>query len=86
MLDTGITKIINEMQVVVEKIIAEYSGSIPYFKSYLPNIKDDSMIPTRDDDYCKDLKNGNNMKENVPILSTIYYLYILITVFVLFIF
>lgn len=57
------------MQVVVEKIITEYSGNAPIFKSYMPVINDDSMIPTRDNDYCKDLKDGNSLKENVTYLK-----------------
>lgn len=59
------------MQLVVERIIAEYSENIAYSKSYnMPVVNDESMIPTRDNDDCKDFKFGNNLKENV-------YLYIL---------
>jgi len=66
LLDGDIVKIVDEMQVVVGRIVDEYAENSPSPK--INNIQDmnyNSMIPTRDNDYCKDLKYDNTSEENV---------------------
>lgn len=64
-IDTDITKILNEMQAVVERIIDKCSENVPY--SYVPVINDNSMIPTRENEYYKNFKYENNSQGNVCI-------------------
>jgi len=67
-LDARITKIIDEMQVVVGRIIDEFSENVPYSKFNIPVVNDNLMIPTRENDYCKDLRYENNPHENVCLI------------------
>lgn len=68
MLDPDVTKIVDEMQVVVGRIINEFSENESHSKLHImPVMNDSSMIPTKDNDYCKDLKYENNSQENVCI-------------------
>jgi hypothetical protein len=54
------------MQVVVGRIINEFSKNEPHSKfNIMPVMNDSSMIPTKDNDFCKDLKYENNTQENV---------------------
>ncbi|XP_025202636.1 uncharacterized protein LOC112599779 isoform X2 [Melanaphis sacchari] len=60
-----IAKIVNEMQVVVGRIVDEYAENLPNSKlNNNPVINYNSMIPTRDDDYCKQLSYVNSSQEN----------------------
>lgn len=63
LIDTGITKIVNEMQTVVERINDECSLNVPNSKLY-PVMSDHFMIPTKDNDN-QNLKFENNSQENV---------------------
>jgi len=63
LLDGDIAKIVDEMQMVVGRIVDECAENSPSPK--IKNINYNSMIPTRDDDYCKDLKYDNSSQENV---------------------
>jgi hypothetical protein len=66
LLDGDIAKIVNEMQIVVGRIVDECAENSP--SSKLNNnlaINYNSMIPTRDNDYCKNLKYDNSSQENV---------------------
>lgn len=66
MLDGDIAKIVNEMQIVVGRIVdecAENSSSSKLNNNLAINYN--SMIPTRDNDYCKNLKYDNSSQENV---------------------
>lgn len=63
LIDTGITKIVNEMQTVVERINDECSLNVPNSKLY-PVMSDYFMIPTKDNDN-QNLKFENNSQENV---------------------
>lgn len=54
------------MQVVVGRIVDECSENSPCPKlNNIPFMNNNSMIPTRDNDFCKDLKYENNSQENV---------------------
>lgn len=64
MLDGDIAKIVDEMQVVVGRIVDECAENSPKVNN-VPVMNYNSMIPTRDDDYCKDLKYDNISQENV---------------------
>ncbi|XP_060838606.1 uveal autoantigen with coiled-coil domains and ankyrin repeats protein-like isoform X1 [Rhopalosiphum padi] len=60
-----IAKIVNEMQIVVGRIVdecAENSSSSKLNNNLAINYN--SMIPTRDNDYCKNLKYDNSSQEN----------------------
>jgi len=66
LLDGDIAKIVNEMQVVVERIVDECDKNLLNPKiNNIPVMNYNSMIPTRDNDYCKDLKYDNRSQENV---------------------
>jgi len=71
LLDTDIKKIIDEMQVVVERIANECFENVPYSKLHMPAVNGGSMIPTRENDYCKDLKYEYNPQENVCLIYLI---------------
>ncbi|XP_022159990.1 uncharacterized protein LOC111026252 isoform X2 [Myzus persicae] len=58
-----IAKIVDEMQVVVGRIVDECAENSPKVNN-VPVMNYNSMIPTRDDDYCKDLKYDNISQEN----------------------
>ncbi|XP_025414153.1 lamin-like protein isoform X2 [Sipha flava] len=63
--NSDVTKIVDEMQVVVGRIINEFSKNEPHSKfNIMPVMNDSSMIPTKDNDFCKDLKYENNTQEN----------------------
>jgi len=53
------------MQVVVRRIANESSENVSYSKSHLFYTNENSMIPTRENDYYKDLKYEYNPEENV---------------------
>lgn len=53
------------MQLVVEKIVDEFSEKVSNSKLYMPTESESSMIPTRENGYCKDLKFDKNPLENV---------------------
>lgn len=54
------------MQVVVGRIINEFYRNEPLSKMHdKPSMNDSSMIPTKDNEYCKYLKYENNSHENV---------------------
>lgn len=54
------------MQVVVGRIINEISGNESHSKfNIMPVMNDNFMVPTKDNDYFKDLKYENNSQENV---------------------
>lgn len=55
------------MQVVVGRIVNESSETILNSKLNLLAINENTMIPTRENDYCKDLKYEYNPQENVCI-------------------
>ncbi|KAL5244688.1 hypothetical protein ACI65C_012098 [Semiaphis heraclei] len=66
-----IAKIVDEMQVVVGRIADEYAeNSLNPKINNIPIMNYNSMIPTRDNDYCKGLKYENSSQENtnLPIL------------------
>lgn len=66
MLDGDIAKIVDEMQVVVGRIADEYAeNSLNPKINNIPIMNYNSMIPTRDNDYCKGLKYENSSQENV---------------------
>lgn len=60
-LDTGISKIADEMQVVVGRIIDEFPEKVSNSKLQIPVINEDSMIPTKEND----LNYLKNSQENV---------------------
>lgn len=53
------------MQMVIERMINEQLETILFSKSHTPVMTENSMIPTRDNDYCKNLNYENNSLENV---------------------
>ncbi|CAI6349374.1 unnamed protein product [Macrosiphum euphorbiae] len=60
-----IAKIVDEMQVVVGRIVDECAENSPSPKiNTIPVMNYNSMVPTRDNDYCKDLKYDNSSQEN----------------------
>lgn len=63
LLDTDISKIANEMQVVVGRIIDEFPEKVSNSKLQMPFINENSMIPTKEND----LKYEKNSQENVCI-------------------
>jgi len=66
LLDGIIAKIVDEMQVVVERIVDECAENLLSPKiNNIPVMNYNSMVPTRDNDYCKDLKYDNSSQENV---------------------
>lgn len=57
--------IVNEMQVVVERIVNEFVENSPSLKlNNFPVINYNTMIPTRENDYCENLKYDNSSQEN----------------------
>lgn len=65
LIDTDIEKITDEMQFVVEKIVDEFSEKVTNSKLYKPVESDSSMIPTRENCFCKNFKFDNNPTKNV---------------------
>jgi len=66
LLDGDIAKIVDEMQVVVERIVNEYAENLRGPKiNNIPVMSYNSMVPTRDNDYCKDLNYDSSSQENV---------------------
>lgn len=60
-----IGKIVNEMQVVVGRIVEECAENSPSYKlNNIPAINYNSMIPTKDNDYCNNPKNDNSSQES----------------------
>lgn len=54
------------MQVVVERIVDECAENSPSYKlNNIPAINYNSMIPTKDNDYCNNSKNYNSSQESV---------------------
>lgn len=56
------------MQAVVRRIINEYSESVQYSKLHVPDTNDSFVIPTKDNEYCLDLKYDNNLQENENVI------------------
>lgn len=65
MLNKGTKKIVDEMQVILEKITDEWTQNEHFSKLYTPAVNDNFMIPTRENDHCLDLKLENISQENV---------------------
>lgn len=54
------------MQVVVGRIVEECAENSPTYKlNNTPAINYNSMIPTKDNDYCNSPKNDNSSQESV---------------------
>ncbi|XP_050052941.1 uveal autoantigen with coiled-coil domains and ankyrin repeats protein-like isoform X2 [Aphis gossypii] len=63
--DGDIGKIVNEMQVVVERIVEECAENSPSYKlNNIPASSYNLMIPTKDNDHCNNPKNDNNSQES----------------------
>jgi len=77
LLDGDIAKIVDEMQVVVGRIVDECAENSPSAKiNNIPVMSYNSMVPTRDNDYCKDLIYDNSSQANVSknvFIIIIYY-------------
>lgn len=75
LLDGNIAKIVDEMQVVVGRIVDECAENLPSPKINIPVMNYDSMIPTRDNDNCKGLKYDNSSQENVSKKHLLFFNY-----------
>lgn len=54
------------MQVVVGRIVEECAENSPNYKlNNIPAINYNSMIPTKDNDYCNNPKDDNSSQESV---------------------